>query len=152
MNHGTPTTLLLMGMMTPEAINNYDVVVGSRGVFGLEQAAYFNGQIRSLPLQTSYPIRTSRAFGISQETIPVTANADNLRACQDQYLATSGQVGDTTKVDADVYCDDYCMTSFLNPPSTLQLCSTTPEELAACQASQCFADDECTWAVGACAP
>jgi hypothetical protein len=65
MNHGAPTPLLL-GAMTPEAINNYDVVVGSRPQNGVQQAVFSNGRgIVPLALQSGYGIVASRALDIA---------------------------------------------------------------------------------------
>jgi uncharacterized membrane protein len=65
-NHGT--SLVLLGTMTPQALNNYNLVVGYRVVDGASQAVYSNGNgIVPYALTSSYGVAASRALDVNDD-------------------------------------------------------------------------------------
>ncbi len=65
-NHGT--SLVLLGTMTPQALNNYNLVVGYRVVDGASEAVYSNGNgIVPYALTSSYGVAASRALDVNDD-------------------------------------------------------------------------------------
>jgi len=75
-NHGL--TLNLLGTMTPQAINNYNLVVGYRVVDGVSRAVYANGHgVQPYALTSAYGVVASRALDVNDDGRVIGTYTDN---------------------------------------------------------------------------